>query len=177
MLSLPTNTTNFIVGRCTASAIASASRKSFFCPLEYGRRAKRKPTGSLDCLRLLSARARHHSPVDEGGQRGGAKLFYRAIELDPGFASAYGMAAWCRVQRNAGGWMQDRAREVAETERLARRRRSWASTTRSRLASQGSHWHRSPSLPSATAARLSFAGTGLNRYSGRPRPIIFNDVF
>src|SRR6202011_2726389 len=29
--------TNFIVGRCTASAIASASRKSFFCPLLYGR--------------------------------------------------------------------------------------------------------------------------------------------
>src|SRR6516164_5508248 len=29
--------TNFIVGRCTASAIASASRKSFFCPFEYGR--------------------------------------------------------------------------------------------------------------------------------------------
>src|SRR5262249_55979286 len=26
--------TNFIVGRCTASVIASASRKSFFCPLE-----------------------------------------------------------------------------------------------------------------------------------------------
>jgi hypothetical protein len=25
--------TNFIVGRCTASAIASASLKSFFCPL------------------------------------------------------------------------------------------------------------------------------------------------
>src|SRR5260370_36176288 len=29
--------TNFIVGRLTASVIASASRKSFFCPLEYGR--------------------------------------------------------------------------------------------------------------------------------------------
>src|SRR5262245_46456595 len=29
--------TNLIVGRCTASAIASASRKSFFCPLLYGR--------------------------------------------------------------------------------------------------------------------------------------------
>ena len=29
--------TNLIVGRCTASAIASASRKSFFCPFEYGR--------------------------------------------------------------------------------------------------------------------------------------------
>src|SRR5258707_9302945 len=29
-------TTNFIVGRCTASAIASASLKSFFCPLLIG---------------------------------------------------------------------------------------------------------------------------------------------
>src|SRR5262249_17306213 len=28
--------TNFMVGRCTASAIASTSRKSFFCPLLYG---------------------------------------------------------------------------------------------------------------------------------------------
>lgn len=28
---------NFIVGRCTASAIVSASRKWFFCPFEYGR--------------------------------------------------------------------------------------------------------------------------------------------
>jgi hypothetical protein len=26
--------TNFIIGRCTASAITSASQKSFFCPLE-----------------------------------------------------------------------------------------------------------------------------------------------
>ena len=25
---------NFLVGRCTASAMASASRKSFFCPFE-----------------------------------------------------------------------------------------------------------------------------------------------
>src|ERR1700745_2213619 len=29
--------TNFMFGRCTASAIVSASRKSFFCPLLYGR--------------------------------------------------------------------------------------------------------------------------------------------
>jgi hypothetical protein len=29
--------TNFMVGRWIASAIASASRKSFFCPLLYGR--------------------------------------------------------------------------------------------------------------------------------------------
>jgi adenylate cyclase len=45
--------------------------------------------------------------------------FYRAFEMDPGFAIAYGMAARTYVQRNSGGWMQDREREVAETERTA----------------------------------------------------------
>jgi len=34
--------TNFIVGRCTASAIASASRKSFFCPC-YTRPRRHQP--------------------------------------------------------------------------------------------------------------------------------------
>jgi len=48
-------------------------------------------------------------------------LFYRAIELDPGFAAAYGMAARCYSQRKSSGWTTDRTREVAEAERLARR--------------------------------------------------------
>ncbi len=49
------------------------------------------------------------------------RLFHRAIELDAGFASAYGMAAWCFVQRKGNGWMGNRAQEVAEAARLARR--------------------------------------------------------
>ena len=49
------------------------------------------------------------------------RLFLRAIELDPDFAAAYGMAAWCYVWRKANGWVTDRAKEVAEAERLARR--------------------------------------------------------
>ena len=47
-------------------------------------------------------------------------LFYRAIELDPEFASAYGGAAWCIVWRKVNGWMTDRSKEMAEGERLAR---------------------------------------------------------
>jgi tetratricopeptide (TPR) repeat protein len=47
-------------------------------------------------------------------------FFYRAIELDHNFASAYGMAARCYLQRKASGWMADRASEIAETARLAR---------------------------------------------------------
>ena len=48
------------------------------------------------------------------------RLFYRAIELDAGFASAYGMAAWCFVLRKGNGWMGDRTQEIAEAARLAR---------------------------------------------------------
>src|SRR5262249_6294621 len=47
------------------------------------------------------------------------RLFYRAIELDPDFASAYGIAAWCYFWRRANGWMTDPAKDSAETSRLA----------------------------------------------------------
>ena len=82
-------------------------------------RAKRKPTGSLDAYDCyLRAHATIH-PWTRAGNEEALKLFYRAIELDPLFAAACAMAAWCRVQRKAGGWMQEG--EIAETERLARR--------------------------------------------------------
>jgi tetratricopeptide (TPR) repeat protein len=46
--------------------------------------------------------------------------FYKAIELDPKFAAAYGLAARCYSQRKAGGWTVDLAGETAEAARLAR---------------------------------------------------------
>ena len=49
------------------------------------------------------------------------RTFNKAIELDPNFASAYGMAARCYSQRKAGGWGNDRVEDITETERLARR--------------------------------------------------------
>ena len=47
--------------------------------------------------------------------------FRKAIELDPDYAAAYGMAAWCVFWRKLNGWMTDRAREMEEGARLARR--------------------------------------------------------
>jgi tetratricopeptide (TPR) repeat protein len=47
--------------------------------------------------------------------------FYRAIELDPEFANAYGMAARCVNQRLVTQPLTVGAVEVAEAERLARR--------------------------------------------------------
>jgi tetratricopeptide (TPR) repeat protein len=84
-------------------------------------RAKRKPTENLDAydyfLRGMAALHRWSREANNEALR----LFYRAIELDPEFAAAYGMAARCYSQRKASGWMVDRAQETVETERLARR--------------------------------------------------------
>ena len=49
------------------------------------------------------------------------QLFYRAIELDPRLACAYGMAAYCYVRRKALGWMSERVQESAEAVRMARK--------------------------------------------------------
>ena len=84
-------------------------------------RATRKPTESLDAYdHYLRGMANlHHLTKDSNDEA--LRLFYKAIELDAGFASAYGMAAWSFVQRKGNGWMGNRAQEVAEAARLARR--------------------------------------------------------
>ncbi len=83
-------------------------------------RAKRKPTDSLDAYDYyLRGTAKLHIGTQEAIEQALA-LFSRAIELDPEFASAYGMAAWCHFWRKLNGWMTDRPREIAEGARLAR---------------------------------------------------------
>jgi len=85
-------------------------------------RAKRKPTESLDAYDyFLRGMAGIHQSSREANNEA-LQMFYRAIELDPNFASAYGMAARCYSQRKSAGWVTDwRGQEVAETARLARR--------------------------------------------------------
>ena len=84
-------------------------------------RAKRKPTESLGAYDyFLRGISQVHQWTREANNQA-LLLLYRAIELDPNFASAYGMAARCYSQRKAGGWVTDRPQEVAEAERLARR--------------------------------------------------------
>jgi tetratricopeptide (TPR) repeat protein len=46
--------------------------------------------------------------------------FRKAIELDPEYASAYGMAAWSLFWRRLNGWTTDIAQDTAEGARLAR---------------------------------------------------------
>jgi adenylate cyclase len=49
------------------------------------------------------------------------RLFVCATELDPNYASPYGIASWSGALRNTHGWMVDRDSEIAEAVRLARR--------------------------------------------------------
>ncbi|MFJ4457773.1 winged helix-turn-helix domain-containing tetratricopeptide repeat protein [Pseudomonas sp. NPDC089392] len=83
-------------------------------------RAKRKPTESLCAYDYyLRGTAKLHNGTREAVEEA-LSLFYKAIELDSEFASAYGMAAWCHLWRKLNGWMLDRPREIAEGARLAR---------------------------------------------------------
>ena len=104
--------------KVTASVVGSLAPKLESAEIE---RAMRKPTESLDAYDYyLRGMGIYNQWNREAGLQA-LSLFKRAIELDPKFASAYGMAARCYVQRKAGGWVTDRDHETAETARLARR--------------------------------------------------------
>lgn len=84
------------------------------------KRARSKPTANLDAydyyLRGLAKSRWSNNTNNEALQ-----LYYKAIELDPRLACAYGMAAWCYVRRKALVQMSDQVRENEEGIRLARK--------------------------------------------------------
>src|SRR5262245_14396959 len=84
-------------------------------------RAKRKPTESLDAYDyFLRAMAYFHQYTREATDEA-LQLFYKAIELDPDFSSAYGMAAWCYLRVKANRWIAGGVKETSEAAQLAHR--------------------------------------------------------
>ena len=84
-------------------------------------RAKQKPTNSLDAYdHYLRGMTNLHRGTRESIDEALAQ-FNRALQLDPNFASAHAMAAWCHFWRKGNGWMTDHPHEIAEEVRLARR--------------------------------------------------------
>ena len=84
-------------------------------------RAKHKPTDSLDAYDYYLRAMMYFNQWTRESISEALRLFYKAIELDPGFATAHGLAAWCYVRRRLSGWMKDPLQEMPELERLARR--------------------------------------------------------
>jgi TolB-like protein len=83
-------------------------------------RAKRKPTESLDAYDYyLRGVADFHKATREAVDSA-LLLFRKTTELDPDFASAYGMAAWCLYWRKMNGWMTDRPGQMADGLQLSR---------------------------------------------------------
>src|SRR5262249_41552534 len=102
----------------TSSVIGAIAPKLEQAEIE---RAKRKPTENLDAYDYyLRGMASVYRWTREGVGEA-LQLFYKAIELDADFASAYGVAAWCYVWRMLNGWMTDRMQETAEVTRLVGR--------------------------------------------------------
>ncbi len=84
-------------------------------------RAKHRPTESADAhlthMRgVASLYLWTKAGVDEA-----LRLAYEAMQLDPDYSMAYGLAATCYVARKTAGWTTDRAKEMAEVEMLTKR--------------------------------------------------------
>jgi tetratricopeptide (TPR) repeat protein len=84
-----------------------------------------KPTESLDAydcyLRAVSSDYKASRELNREASEEALRLSYRAIELDPEYSSAYGIAAFCYYRRFHNRWMADSLQEKAEAQRLARR--------------------------------------------------------
>jgi TolB-like protein len=130
-------------------------------------RVKRKPTESLDaydCFMrgLASAQWQTNERNSEA-----LRLFLKAIELDPDFASAYGMAAWWYVWRKSNRWMTDRVHELAEGARLAQRATELGPGDAVALSSTRIRPRPVAVWPAGAAqdlVRFAMAGSGLGRY-------------
>jgi TolB-like protein/Tfp pilus assembly protein PilF len=83
-------------------------------------RIAHKPTGSLDAHDYyLRGMASIHQATKSANDEA-LHLFIEAIKLDPSFAAAHAMAAWCYAWRKMNGWMADHDAETTEATRLAR---------------------------------------------------------
>jgi adenylate cyclase len=104
--------------RLTASVVGAIEPRLQRAEIE---RAGRKPTESLDAYDyFLRGMASFHLFTRDSFVEA-RRLYQRAIELDPNYASPYGMASWCIQRSKTNGWLADPDSEIAEGVRLARR--------------------------------------------------------
>jgi TolB-like protein len=83
-------------------------------------RGRRKPTVNLGAYDYFVRAIENCYPTTKEQSEAVLRLAYKAIELDPGFASAYGIAAWYHTRRAVNQWTADGVQERAAALQLAR---------------------------------------------------------
>ena len=81
-------------------------------------RARGKPTTSLTAYDLFLRATPPRRDTREQNEES-LRLLYQAIELDPDFSTAYGLAAWCHEIQVAFGWLPRSDVRIKEGLRLA----------------------------------------------------------
>ena len=83
-------------------------------------RSRRKPTTNLNAYDYFLRALPHAHAMTQEGNEEALRLTSRAIALDPRYASAMALAAWCYTLRVAQGWVDTVHDEAHEALRLAR---------------------------------------------------------
>ena len=84
-------------------------------------RGRHKPAPNLGAYDYYLRAAANTHPMTKERSEEVLRLAYKAIELDPGFASACGFATWLHAWRGQNQWTDDVAQERADALRMARR--------------------------------------------------------
>ena len=108
----------YLQDRVTARVVGAIAPKIESAEIE---RARRKPTANLDAYDCWLRGLAYLNQLTKESNTAALQLFCRAIEIDPHFASAYGMAARCYTLRAANSWMTDFKVETEETKSLSRK--------------------------------------------------------
>ena len=104
--------------RVTVNIVGAIAPKIDLAEIE---RARRKPVESLDAYDCFLRGLSCLNVVTKDAEDAARALFYRAIELDPNFASPYGLVARSYSMRKAQDWTTDQHGEEREVRRLAAR--------------------------------------------------------
>jgi TolB-like protein/Tfp pilus assembly protein PilF len=105
--------------RITSSVIGAIEPKLRHAEIE---RARRKPTDNIDAYDLFLRALALHNTVTYESCREALHLLDRAIELDPNYAAAYGLAAFCHVRQRQRAWAASSTTEGVRLARLAARK-------------------------------------------------------
>jgi adenylate cyclase len=84
-------------------------------------RSLRKRPGSVDAYDLYMQALPHVAALERSENAKGLSLLEQALRLDPSYASALAMAAWCHAQRCVYNWTGDWSAEARRALQLANR--------------------------------------------------------